>query len=496
MNTVERHPWIAIALLILSLIALHACTIDYQSYFIDEVEELHFAQGDFWKSVFMPDSMPPLFTLTLRSWLTVSGEMLDARWLSACLGIASTAGIFFFVRSHSNSTVALIAGALFAFSPLQLYYAQLIRGYALMTCLSVFCVGFYLLAAKSANRRDYIAFTLFSVIGMYSHYYFAMIPIAIFVSWLCQRRWESFPQMMYCYIAMFFLTCPVLVFLVEDFRYQHNLRDPRPLTIPAVAYTYFSYFSGYALGPSQRELQHISSREAMRLGLPWLLAVAAVAIPLGIRGVISLRRRGLSAPILATLIVPLLLIGLAGFLGGITYNVRFVAWFAFPMSVLFGFAFLDEPDKRLPKWLAVCCVGMFCIFAVANVNRVFHWRYQFEDSRAVARFLLENCDASEPVFVVSDYMLQPIAHYLKQDDRLFELPEPGTRSKVIKDEEAVAASLRNFEVKASGKRSWLVYSRPFHGDPHGLLLKELARRGAIINCKFAGIDLYSIPIQP
>ena len=61
MNLIDRHPWLAIALLIASLFVLHLSTISHQSYFTDEVEELHFAQGDFWKSVFMPDSMPPFF---------------------------------------------------------------------------------------------------------------------------------------------------------------------------------------------------------------------------------------------------------------------------------------------------------------------------------------------------------------------------------------------------------------------------------------------------
>ena len=245
-----------------------------------------------------------------------------------------------------------------------------------MTCFSVFCIGFFLLAIKCFKPRYLAQFTAFSVVGMYVHYYFAMIPIALFIAWLCQKRWDQFPKLAACYLAMFVLTCPVLIFLVEDFEFQHNLRDPRPMSLSALVYTYFSYFSGYALGPSQRELQYIGSRAAIRSAVPWLLAVAAIAIPLAVRGFGALRRKELVASILSVLTVPLILIGIAGLLGGITYNVRFVAWFAFPQSVLFGFAFVNENDRRLPKWVIACGVGLFGVSAIANCNRVFNSRYQ------------------------------------------------------------------------------------------------------------------------
>jgi 4-amino-4-deoxy-L-arabinose transferase-like glycosyltransferase len=494
MKAIDRHPWFAIVCLLASLFVLHLCTISHQSYFIDEVEELHFAQGDFWKSVFMPDSMPPTYTVSLRIWLTLFGESVDARWLSASLGMLSTLAIYGFVWSLSNPRVALISASFFAFSPLQLYYAQLIRGYALMTCLSVFCIGFFLLAMSSSKHRDFAAYTILSVMGMYVHYYFAMIPIALLIAWLIQRRFEQLASMATCYFAMFLLTCPVLIFLIEDFKYQHNLRDPRPMSLSAVVYTYFSYFSGYAIGPSQRELQYIDSKAAMRLAVPWLVVVAATAGPLAIRGLVSLKRKKLLASLACVLTVPLILIGFAGLLSGITYNVRFVAWFAFPMSVLFAFAFMSDNERKQPKWVWVCGVALLGIFCVANFNRLFISRYQFEDSRAAAKFLLENRTSDEAVYVVSDYMLQPLVHYFDGGSQgLFELPQPGTRSRVIRDAESYAEAMNVVGTHSLDKRSWLVYSRPFHGDPKGMILQEFERRGALLSGRFAGIDLYLIP---
>ena len=496
MNTLERHPRIAIALLLAALVALQISTIGYQSYFMDEVEELHFAQGDFWQSVFMTDSMPPLFTLSLRSWLAVFSDHIDARWLSASFGLIATFAIYLFVWRLANSTIGFVSASLFAFSPLQLYYAQLIRGYALMTCLSVFCIGFFLLAMKSSKPRHFAAFTIFAVVGMYAHYYFAMIPIALSVAWLCERKWCQMAKIAISYGSIFVLTCPVLVFLADDFKHQHGLRDPRPMSLVAVVYTYFSYFSGYALGPSPRELQYIGSTAAIRSAVPWFLAVAAIAMPLGLRGATALRRVGILTPVMAVLTVPLILIGVAGFLTGITYNVRFVAWFAFPLSVLFGFAFLNENGRRLPKWLIACGVFLFAIFAIANGNRIFDPRYQFEDVRGVAEYLIENQTSGEPVYVVSDYMLQPLAHYCANyQDQLFELPQPGTRTKVVDDSQSFAEAMRVVDANSQRKRSWLVYSRPFHGDPQGMLLEEFTKRGASLSCQFAGIDLYVVPAQ-
>lgn len=497
MNLINKNPWLAITLLLTALFGLQVSTISYQNYLMDEVEELRFAQGDFWKSVFMTDSMPPLFTLLLRGWLAVFSDHIDARWMSACLSLISTFAIYRFVRLLSNSRTAFISAALFAFCPLQLYYAQLIRGYALMTCLSVFCIGFFLLAMKTAKNRDYAGFVIFSIVGMYAHYYFAVIPVALFVVYLWQLNEHKFSTIASCYIAMFVLTSPVLIFLADDFKYQHGLRDPRPISFPAIVYSYFSYFSGYALGPSQRELQFIGSAAAIRSAVPWLLACAAIGLPLASRGIVALRQKGLLVPILSLLTVPLILIGVAGFLSGITYNVRFVAWFAFPLSMLISFAFISDDGRRLPKWVMACGAGVFGIFAIANLNRVFNTRYQFEDVRGAAKFLLENRTGGEPVFVVSDYMLQPLAHYFVDDhDQLFELPQPGTRSKVINNAEAVSQAMNVFEANSQGKRSWLVYSRPFHGDPKGLILDELIQRGASLSHSFAGIDLYVVQCHP
>ena len=195
--------------------------------------------------------------------------------------------------------------------------------------------------------------------------------------------------------------------------------------------------------------------------------------------------------------MPLILIGLAGVLSGITYNVRFVAWFAFPLSVLFAFAFLTEHDRRLSKWIVGCGVGLLFIFGIANFNRVFNSRYQFEDARAIAKNLLENRTNDEPVFVVSDYMLQPLAHYyVAGSEYLFELPQPGTRSRVIKDAESLEEAKKVIEKLSANKRVWLVYSRPFHGDPKGLVLEEFRKRGAKLVHEFAGMDLYLVPVQP
>lgn len=508
MKIVDRYPWLAVSLLVVTLFLFHFFTISYQSYFTDEVEELHFAQGDFWQSVFMPDSMPPLFTLSLRSWITILGNSIDARWLSAGMSLASTFAIYKFMSSLTTARVSLLIASLFAFSPLQLYYAQMIRGYALMTFLSVFCIGFFVLAMNHGRSRCFVAFTIFSVVGMYAHYYFVMIPIALLTAWFCQKRFSDFRRIAICYVAMFVLTCPVLVFLVEDFRYQHNLRDPRPMTVSAVAYTYFAYFSGYALGPSQRELQYIGSAAAIRSALPWLLLVTAIALPLATRGIGALKRKELMVTVVSLLTIPLILIGAAGVLSGITYNVRFVAWFAFPLSVLLGFAFSIESGRQIPAWVIVCGVGLFGIFGCANFNRVFNSRYQFEDARAAAKYLRESRKPGEPIYVVSDYMLQPLLHYFRDaapvaagesdavSEKLLELPEPGTRSRVIRNSDTCTEAMQVVDSNSKGERSWLVYSRPFHGDPDGLLLKEFTERGAKLTHSFAGIDVFLVPAQP
>ena len=498
----ERSIFLAILLL---LVSIQVGTINQQSFFMDEVEEIGFARGDFWTSVFMPDSMPPLFTVTLRSWLSIVGADSGARWLSCIFGVVSTYVTWRFSRQFMSVQAGLMATALFAFSPLQLYYAQLVRGYAMMTMWSCLSINAFLLATTTMRVRYWIGFTVCCVLGMYTHYYFIMIPMSLFLSWFagCYRGFCSCDRgkpLILSSAVLVIAAMTLLMFLKIDFQYQTGLREPRPLSLAAAVYTYFSFFSGYALGPSQREL-HANPNETFE-ALPWIMLTCAAALPLVVWALRRSHNRGLIICLCCLMTLPLVAIGMLGILMGVTYNVRFVCWMSFPLAMLLALSLDRSEIAGVPtndlSWNSVrenrvqllLLIVVLSVFGIANYQRVYSSRYQFEDTRGVAKFLKANKADEDTVFVVSDYMNAPLEYYLPTHAaRMMELPVPNVRNVVLSDKASVVRALQVM-LNETQDRYWFVYSRSFHGDPQGLLIKELKLRGLQFDRDFAGAQVY------
>jgi hypothetical protein len=129
---------------------------------------------------------------------------------------------------------------------------------------------------------------------------------------------------------------------------------------------------------------------------------------------------------------------------------------------------------------------LVAIFALARWNRVASDRYREENSRAVAAFLQEQGLASKQVLVTVDYMASPLSYYLSRDWVVGRLPRVSSPGDTL--DKAVGAILA---AESSEVKIWLAYSRPFHGDPGGLLLDRLAPAVSRTE-RFAGIDLYLV----
>lgn len=486
------HRWelVAIVFVLAALAIYHVVTLTVQSYFIDEVAEILIAKDEIWSSIFMTDSMPPLYTLVLRGWLILVPNADNARWLSVLCGMGTVLLVWGISRKLTGALPSLLTAALFAFSPLQMFYSQLIRGYCWFTLVAVLCVGMFLLAVQFRLKRYWVGFVIAGVIGAYTHYYFAFVPMSLLLAWVWRRDWGQWRAVLLSCVSMGVLALPVLIFLGSDFSYQHDLRKPRPLSLAAAGYTYFSYFSGYALGPSQRELQLLTGREAAIQALPWLVIVGVSLCVLAVAGARSCKSRGIFEYIVCLTLVPLGLLWLVSAFSGITYNVRHLCWITFPMSVWLGNAVGDGGGKWLKRSVAVAVLCCFGTFGFANYQRVYVADYQTEDTRQTSLFIARNDELATPIFVVSDYVAGAMQYYSPdRADRIFELPKPGVRSVEIRGAQMVEQSVEEIRSRTQDY-FWIVYSRGFHGDPEGLFLDRIRQCGIEPVAEFAGVVIY------
>jgi hypothetical protein len=205
-----------------------------------------------------------------------------------------------------------------------------------------------------------------------------------------------------------------------------------------------------------------------------LLVQAAAALPRGQRGRWTLW-------LVALGLAPAAVIGVVSQFASFGYNVRHTAWAAVPVWVLIA----HGAAHGRPRWLAWGAAGLMAVgLATANFNRVFSDAHRNEDARAAAAFL--QAEEARPTFVISGYMSKALGHYLPKDWPTQPLPD------VAPDQNAPALAGEQIRSSVPSRGEfWLLYTRAFHADPQGDVLRavdvafDVARER-----EFAGIVLY------
>lgn len=120
------------------------------------------------------DTMPPLFYFLLHFWIQISQEIWFLRLLSVLISIGVIISLYLLVHTLFGERAALLAAFLAAISPLQIYHAQDIRMYALLTLSEI--LYFYFLACLYKGEKNkqketllWIGATISGVVAMYTH---------------------------------------------------------------------------------------------------------------------------------------------------------------------------------------------------------------------------------------------------------------------------------------------------------------------------------------
>jgi len=488
-----RVELLGLGAILMSLVAFHLLSISRQPFFIDEMCELVIAKFSVGKILTYADSMPPLYSILLKGWLGFWGTDAAARWLSALFGLLTVVAVWWFVRRLVSGWAGLASAAVLTVLPLQLFYTQFVRSYALFALLSTLAIGFFAIATMENKRAAWIGFVVAAVVGVFTHYYFVLLLVSLGVIWIAASRGRVGWPFVWSVVAVGVLASPVLVCLKSDFEYQKHLRDPRPLDAAAAAYTYVTYYSGYSLGPSKSDLQTLSAREAAKQMMPWGIAILGCSVPVLLLGFTGLARRRLAWAIAAICVLPIVLTGLLGFAAGVTYNIRFVAWVSAPLSVCLGVG-IAHGGRRLLTWLPV--TGLLVIAAIAIGNRHLVERYQNEDLRSAASYIATHGSPDDQVIIVSDYLANVLGYYLPPGYSVTTLPDPGGTNQAVKTKDEAERLIQSRLTTADSRRNhlWLIYSRPFHGDPAGHLLEALKSSEAFDSDhpakRFSGVQVY------
>lgn len=464
--------------------ALRIWGLQSQSLTMDEIADVSSATKPLAAVIHVRDGFPPLYGVLVHGWLTILPGETNARWLSMILGLIAIPAMWRLGAWAGGERVGRFAALALALSPFHRWVSQEARAYVLYVLLAAVALWLFFKAMATNRQRDWLLYALACTAGLYTHYYFALLPLVAAGLLVFEKRTlaKRTPGLL-ANAALALASLPAIGLLREDLAYQAGYALDAPFSIVTTGYAYFSIIAGFAVGPSLRELHSLSALTAVRLMLPWILAVAGALLVLGYCALVTLRSRPAFARLVVFATAPVIIGGALAEILGVGFRVRYFAWIAIPLLTLIA-AGLSAPRLRSLRLAAAGALLM--VGSVSTVNRVRSERYWNEDVRALGMYLRSASTPSVPVFVMAKYMAVPVQHYLGADWTVCALPNFGD------DGAGTDGALRVVNtITPPDSAFWLVYTRPFHSDPDRQLPRDLARSGPIrLRREFAGIALY------
>ena len=171
----EHWPWVAYAVLVLFALVVRFAGIARWEIWLDEACSVVMATSPagVWHELRV-DTNAPLYFFLLKGWIAIWGMGPAAiRSLSAIFGTGAVAGIGLLLRAcNARWRTALWGMALCSIAPLQIFYSQEARPYALLSFLVVMAFWTFVRAVKSGTARDWAAHAIAILCGLYTHHLF------------------------------------------------------------------------------------------------------------------------------------------------------------------------------------------------------------------------------------------------------------------------------------------------------------------------------------
>jgi hypothetical protein len=375
----------------------------------------------------------------------------------------------------------LLAAFLLAVSPLHVWYSQEARPYALLILLALLAVRFLQLSlASPRSLRSRIGFAVSSVAAFYVHTVaVAFIAALAFYVLLVVPRPER-RSWLATFAAVGLMSVPGVYLLL---RIPPTVSaNPFYLFSPShLAYTLWTYATGYSLGPNLLELRTEGLALVRRnfvLIVP-IMGLYATLLALGI-GRLWRSRRDAATVLVLWMTAPMAFVILGAWLTSHPYNVRYTLLALPPALMLLasGIRWLPAQSLRIGAALLVVTCS-----AASLWNYYTDPRYYREDNRGAAAFIQAESEPRELVIASASYTIVPLDHYLGRTPlELVGYPTAATAGTpdrgpslgaMFVHPEQVAEDFRR--LIGSRRTFWLFLSRTFHSDPKGHLRGHVDR---------------------
>ncbi|MDM8527205.1 glycosyltransferase family 39 protein [Anaerolineales bacterium HSG24] len=269
-----RPQFLILAITLLAF-ALRVYGLDNQSYWLDEIWSVHFAnlsQAEMWQHLRTSEAHPPLYHPVTIYWIALVGDSeYGLRFYSVLFSLLAIPLTYRVGRALSNPQIGITAALLISVSPFQIWHAQESRMYSQLTAASLMSMwGFIRLTKQNWTWQAYLIYLTGTIWAMLTHYHGLIVIgiqglFAISQLFLPTKRRLTF-KLFANFLLIFFLYSPWILF-------SWNLLKGRTswLTQPSLAESYLRTLITYSVGDKIPPVDQAITSLKLGLMMPFLI---------------------------------------------------------------------------------------------------------------------------------------------------------------------------------------------------------------------------------
>jgi uncharacterized membrane protein len=423
-----------------------------------------------WRNAFHP----PLYFVLAHYWYLLGQSEFMLRFPSAVFGIAAIPVIYLVTRRLFTAPAAGLAALALAVSPFHIWYSQEARMYSLQVLLALGSMLFFLRAWESRRLIDFALYGVLTVMGLFTHLGTLLLVAAqgAFVLGAVAKDWRRYA------IWLGVQAMALIAFLPWILRFIEGNRGPigyqREASLLHLGYGLYTFSVGYSFGPSVSSLHYLPSKQVIAECLPAIAASAVIfglLVILGFAHAYKANRAGFWF-LSSHLFIPLALVGIASLLPNVPLNARYLMVAVVPYVIALALGVRVCLRAGVLRLLPAAAV---LLAALSLYNHYFDPAYAKQDMRSAVRLVNMEAKPGDVVIISSIELGGPFIYYFNRED----VPYVGYPPRVgLVKPERVAGDLA--EILRNKKHAWLILGRTWSSDPHGLILKTLETRYALV----------------
>jgi mannosyltransferase len=159
---------------------LRFATIDTKGLWLDEATTVFQTAGTLLQTIQsqIGGTHPPFFHVLMHIWIYFFGDSeTTIRLFATIFGVACIPAAFWAGREVYDRRVGLIAAALLAVSPFQIWYSQEARMYTMLMLFSLLSVGAFVRALEKNSLPTWLTYFAFTLMGAFTQYLFLLLVI-------------------------------------------------------------------------------------------------------------------------------------------------------------------------------------------------------------------------------------------------------------------------------------------------------------------------------